>query len=214
MKNLRPVVVALLCLLTIASTRAGDLTLRESDSHPRDLSSRFDRGSWELEDLVGTFFLFDRRGNVRPTIDYALNTTRLGIMIYQPTGPGILRGNLEFLGELFGGPIFHGAGNFVFGNTYFFRYNFIQRGARLVPYFQAGGGWIYTDIEHGPAAGNAVSTDFNFNLQAIGGVRFLLNDTWSLNAEASYRHISNASLSKPNYGIDQLGGAIGAGFSF
>lgn len=207
----RSLSLALCCLLTLATARAGDMTYRQSNPTPRD---RFSAGSWELEDLVGAFFLFDRGGNQRVTVDYALNTTRLGIMIYDPVGPGFLRGNTEFLGDVFGGPIFHGPGDVIAGFTAFFRYNFIQPSARLVPYFQVGGGGVYTDVTEGPASGNAIGQSIEFNLQAIAGLRFLLNSRWSINAEGSYRHISNAGLSDPNYGIDQVGGNLGVGFSF
>ena len=179
-----------------------------------NLEARFARHRWDFENVGGAFFLFDRGGNPRPAIDYALVSTRLGVMLSDPGGPGVLRGNVEFLGEVFAGPIFYGPGNVAAGVTVFLRYNFIQPNARLVPYFQAGGGGVYSDIEHGATSGDAVSLSVNFNLQATGGVRFNVNPRWSILAEATYRHISNASLSTPNYGIDQLGGALGVAFSY
>ncbi len=200
------------CFLALASAQAGDdlRTLREASTAP----DRFSHGSWELEDVVGAYFLFDRGGNERIPVDFVLNSTRVGIMVYDPCGPGILRGNLEVLGELFGGAVFHGPGDVATGFTVFFRYNFIQPGARIVPYFQAGAGGVYTDIPEGAASDDAIGQSTNFNLQAIGGLRFLLNPRWSINAEGAYRHISNAGLSDPNYGIDQVGGSLGFGFSF
>ncbi len=178
------------------------------------LHDRFAHGSWEFENMVGSYYLFDRTGNVRPSVDYVIDSARFGIMLYNPTGPSLLRGNFEFLGEAFGGDIFHGPGSVLAGVSMFLRYNFIQPGARLVPYYQFGGGGVYTDIAHGPAAGNAIGADFEFNLQSILGLRVLLNSKWSINLEGSYRHISNASLAEPNYGIDQVGGAIGVGYHF
>ncbi len=189
---------------------------KAQDAVPRGmgLHDRFAHCSWEFENMVGAFYLFDRGGNNRPSIDYVVDSARVGLMLYNPTGPGILRGNVELLGEVFGGGIFHGPGNYVTGMSIFFRYNFIQPNARIVPYYQAGGGGVYTDIEHGAASGNAISQNWNFNLQSIGGIRFLINSQWSINLEASYRHISNAGLSDPNYGIDQVGGALGFGYKF
>lgn len=208
---MKPTVLLVLASLLAAFTaRAGDLTRVET----RETHDRFAAGSWEMEDLVGAYFLFDRGGNERVSIDYAVNSTRLGIMIYNPKGSGFLRGNLEFLGEVFGGPVFQGPGDVVAGLTFIFRYNFIQPNARIVPYFQAGGGGAYNDIEHGPASSDAIGSDLEFNLQAIVGFRFLLNSKWSINAEGSYRHLSNAGLAEPNYGVDSLGGALGVGFSF
>lgn len=178
------------------------------------MEARFSHGSWEIEDLVGTFFLVDRAGNSRPVMDVAINSLRVGYMVNNPACSGLLRGNLELLGEVFGGSIFNGPGDVVAGGMLFFRYNFIQPDARIVPYFQGGGGFVYSDFVHGIEGGNAVSLDVNFNLQAISGLRFNVNTRWSVLAEASYRHISNASLSDPNYGIDQLGGSLGVGYTF
>jgi hypothetical protein len=199
------------CLLGVATATAGTEIRSTRESAPRD---RFSGGSWEWENLAGAYFLFDRGGNERVAVDYALYTSRLGIMIYRPYGSGILRGNTEFVTELFGGPIFQGPGDIAVGFTCFFCYNFVQPDARIVPYFQAGAGGVYTDIEHGAASDDAIGQSVNFNLQAVGGLRFLLNSKWSINAEAAYRHISNAGMSDPNYGIDQVGGNLGVGFSF
>ncbi len=205
-----PSALLLLVCLSTASVRAGDLSRVET----RETHDRFAAGSWEFEDLVGAYFLFDRHANNRVSVDYVIDTARLGIMIYNPKGSGFLRGNLEFMGEVFGGSIFQGPGDVITGLTFFFRYNFIQPNARIVPYFQVGGGGCYTDLEHGAATSDAIGSDLEFNLQAIMGLRFILNSRWSINTELSYRHISNAGLADPNYGLDQAGGALGLGFSF
>lgn len=199
------------CFLALATAQAGgDLhTFREADTAP----DRFSRGSREWEDLVGAYFLFDRGGNQRVTVDYLIDSLRYGAMLYSPNGPGILRGNVEALGEIFAGGIFHGPGTAVAGITGFLRYNFVQPGARIVPYFQGGGGFIYTDIT-GEESDRAISLPVEFNLQAVGGLRFIVNSRWSVLTEMGYRHISNASIKSPNYGIDQLGGNVGVGFSF
>jgi hypothetical protein len=46
------------------------------------------------------------------------------------------------------------------------------------------------------------------------GTRLRLNELWSLVIEGAYRHISNAEIKKPNFGIDSVGGNVGFGFSF
>lgn len=134
MKRTRPVFLAIAFASVIATAQAKDAVRAEI----RD--DRFRAGSWEFESLAGAFFLFDRGGNERPTIDYALESVWLGIMLYEPCGPGILSGNVEVLGKLFGGPIFYGPGDVAAGFTVFLRYNFVQPGARFIPYFQAGAG--------------------------------------------------------------------------
>lgn len=211
--SLRRVASLVLASVIAASAVQGQEALRRRADFG-DAEARFARHAWEFENVAGAFFLFDRGGNERPTVDYALFSARVGVMLNNPTGSGILRGNWEFLGELFAGPILNGPGHVAAGATLFLRYNFIQPGARIVPYIQGGAGGVFADIKHGAASGDAVSQDVNFNLQATGGLRFRVNERWSILAEATYRHISNASLSTPNYGIDQLGGAVGVGLGF
>jgi lipid A 3-O-deacylase PagL len=197
----------------IASAAYGQEAVRARPDFS-DVEARFSRHAHEFENVTGGFFLFDRGGNERPSIDYALETARFGVMLNGPSGSGILRGNFEFLGEVFAGPIFYGPGNVAAGFTLLLRYNFIQPLAVVVPYVQLGAGLVYSDIEQGAASGNAVSLPVNFNLQFTGGLRFNLNARWSILAEAGYRHISNASIKSPNYGIDQLGGAFGFAVAF
>jgi lipid A 3-O-deacylase len=213
MKRNRAGYLAVICSCVCALARAragGDLrTLRTADIAP----DQFSRGSQEIEELVGAYFLFDRGGNERVSVDYLINTVRYGAMLYNPSGPGILRGNVEAVAEVFAGGIFHGPGSVVAGVAGFVRYNFVQPSARIVPYFQGGGGFVYSDIK-GEDSSRAISLSVEFNLQAVAGIRFIVNPQWSVLTELGYRHISNASTRTPNYGLDQLGGNLGFGFSF
>lgn len=179
----------------------------------RSTEGAFAKGKFELQDVSGAYFFFDTTQNNRPAIDYSLNSLRLGVMLYDPAGPGLLAGNFELMGEIFGGGIFDGPGNVLAGSTLIFRYNFVQPQARFIPYLQVGGGGVYTDIGEGESRG-LISLPVEFNLQAISGVRYMLNDRWSVVVEAAYRHISNAEIKKPNFGLDNIGGNVGFGFSF
>ncbi len=175
--------------------------------------SIFARGSTEFQNVMGAFFYFDTGRNDRPAVDFALDSARLGIMLNDPWQAGPLSGNFELLGEVFGGGIFEGPGNVVAGASLIFRYNFVQPRARLVPYLQIGAGGVYTDIGEAESRG-LISLPVEFNLQGIAGTRLMLNDRWSLVIEGAYRHISNAEIKKPNFGIDSVGGNIGFGFFF
>ncbi|HEY2711772.1 MAG TPA: acyloxyacyl hydrolase [Chthoniobacterales bacterium] len=99
------------------------------------------------------------------------------------------------------------------GLTLFLRYNFVQPHARVLPYLQIGAGSVYTDIPE-KESGGLISLPVEFNLQGIGGTRIVLNDYWSFLVEFGYRHISNAEIKKPNFGIDSVGGNVGFGFFF
>ena len=212
MQFVRALIFVLVCGLTAIPVHAQDAVRTRADFS--SMEGRFARGSWSIENVVGSYYLFDRGGNPRPVMDYALNSFRVGYMVHDPAFSGILRGNLQLLAELFGGVIFAGPGDIAAGGTLFVRYNFVQPEARVVPYLQGEAGLVYSDYAQGAAGGNAVSLDVNFNLQATAGLRFNVNPRWSVLVEGGYRHISNASLSDPNYGIDQVGGSVGFAFSF
>ncbi len=179
----------------------------------RSIEGPFAKGKFELQDVSGAFFFFDVAQNNRPAIDYAINSLRLGVMLYDPQGPGFLAGNFEIMGEIFAGGIFDGPGDVLAGSTLIFRYNFVQPQARVIPYLQVGGGGVYTNIGERESNG-LISLPVEFNLQANAGVRYMLNDRWSVVVEAAYRHISNAEIKKPNFGLDNIGGNVGFGFSF
>ncbi len=173
----------------------------------------FARGKFEFQSVSGAYFFFDTAQNNRPAIDYTATSLRLGLMLYDPQGPGLLAGNFELLGEVFAGGIFDGPGDVLTGATLIFRYNFVQPRARLIPYLQVGGGGVYTNIGESESRG-LISLPVEFNLQGYAGLRYMLNDRWSVVVEAAYRHVSNAEIKKPNFGLDNIGGNVGFGFSF
>ncbi|MBA3544773.1 MAG: acyloxyacyl hydrolase [Chthoniobacterales bacterium] len=179
----------------------------------QEAESNFARGEKEFQNVTGAFFYFDTGPNNRPSIDYALNSLRLGVMMNDPWSLGLLSGNFEFLGEVFAGPVVEGPGNVLAGGTLVFRYNFVQPRARLIPYVQVGAGGVYSDIPEKESRG-LISLPVEFNLQAGAGTRLMLNDRWSIVVEGTYRHISNAEIKKPNFGIDSVGGNLGFGFFF
>jgi opacity protein-like surface antigen len=178
-----------------------------------DRATGFEKGALSLENVAGAFWFFDRGDHPRSTLDLAVDSLRLGVMLSDPHGTGFFAGNSEFLGEVFGGPIFQGAGNVNAGATLIIRYNFFRPGARVIPYFQIGGGGVYTDISEKGSHG-LVSLPVEFNLQGGGGLRFMLNQRWSILVEGGYRHISNASIKLPNEGVDSFGGDLGFGVFF
>ena len=173
----------------------------------------FAKGSKEFQALSGAFFFWDTTKNNRPSVDYAVESLRLGIMLSNPHGSNFLAGNFEFLVEAFGGGIFQGPGNVLGGGTLFIRYNLIQPQARLIPYLQIGAGLVGTDIGESESRG-LISLPVEFNLQGTVGFRYMMNKRWFLDIEGEYRHISNATIKEPNFGIDSGGGNIGFGFFF
>jgi len=105
--------------------------------------------------------------------------------------------------------VFNGTGTYVAGATAWLRYNFVPARSRLLPYAQAGAGFVFTDIDR-----NLLGQDFNFNLGLGVGFRYLISERWSLSLEYRYQHISNANLAHRNVGINAHGPVLGLSFFF
>jgi len=177
----------------------------------------FARGTWELEGGAGEFCSFSTSSAKRPTVNYQLEDIRFGWMYDSPRHDewlgGRLRGNSEFLLELASGPVTKGPGSYLAGGSLLWRYNFVQPEARWIPYLQIGAGALDNDISKGRAQ-MEVGEAFEFELQGDIGLRYMINDQWSISAEAGYRHISNADLSPRNEGLNSLGGLMQVSYRF
>ena len=174
------------------------------------LEDRFHGGEHEVSTGAGVLFgpFLTTRG--RPTVDYAFGNAQLGFMINDVCGGGILRGNFEVVPEAFGSGIFGGhTGTYIAGGTVWFRYNFVQPRARIIPYFQLGGGWTFMDIDHRYDGEN-----YNFNLGATAGLRYFIKPQVSINLEYRYQHISNADLWQHNLGLNSDGPVLGVSWFF
>jgi len=176
----------------------------------------YERGRWEfgLESaytfviVPNPFFGIAGQYNKNPR-DYKLATQILAAR-YQfanPGGPLFLRGSLEMSGILVGSAIVEGPESYFFGLGIGFRYYFIQPGARLVPYLEVRGGPGWTDSR---GMRFAQQQDFTFTYILGAGVRYDVNRRWSLTASVIDQHLSNAYLTKPNYGFDSVGFSLGA----
>jgi opacity protein-like surface antigen len=118
------------------------------------------------------------------------------------------RGNIELRAELFGGAQFNSERLSLAGVTPHIRYIFAT-GTRLIPFIDAGGGVLLTEIR-GPDLGGA----FEFNEQAIIGADYFLKDNWSINIAIQYLHISDAGIAMPNNGVNTVGAFLGAQWFF
>ena len=122
------------------------------------------------------------------------------------------RGYNQFYFSAIGEPIFRGIENYYFGFNIGFRYNFVPRGSRLVPYFSGGvgGGWIDSHANIPGAQGQ----DFTFNILSAAGISYSVNDHWKLNVGALYQHLSNGGQTDPNPSLNLFGPQVGATYSF
>ena len=191
-----------------------DLTKSSVESiEPADTA--FQKGTFDLQVMSGVLFSQQRTTYDRPNVDYDLGAIRGGVMLDGAYGPAVLRGNDEFILEAAGGSIFVGPGSGFGGLCLLYRRNFLFPAvqSRLVPYFEGGGGGIYCDAFHNRIQ-RVLGSPFEFDLQAGLGLRFRFSRVWSLDAEANFRHFSNADLATRNTGVNAIGALIGVTRSF
>ena len=132
---------------------------------------------------------------------------RYGWVLTNPHGPGFLRGRFEYAVDAV--PVFwlFEPGRTAYGvglDPFALKWNLAARG-RVVPYFELGGGVVFTNVP-APAGTSRV----NFTSSSALGMHVLgakLN--WS--AELRFMHISNAGLSSENPGINTLQLRLGIG---
>ena len=132
---------------------------------------------------------------------------RYGWVLTGPHGPGFLKGRFEYVLDAV--PVFlvfqpantaYGVGVSPLG----LKWDFVQRG-RIVPYFELGGGALFTNYEV-PTGTSSV----NFTPSAALGFHYLGSHlSWSL--DARYMHISDAGLSGFNPGINSVQVRLGLG---
>lgn len=145
----------------------------------------------------------------RQAHDLALLSLSYGHILGHTVGQDhFYRGNWELRLELFGGAQYNPTSEWLAGLTPHLRYNFAT-GTRFIPYFDLGAGVSATSI--GPPD---LSNTFEFNLQANFGVRWFLRDDLALTANARFLHVSDASISSPNLGVNALIGFVGLSYFF
>ena len=211
-RNALVFLLSLYALLGVAAARAGEPAAKAMVASLVD-DPMFHRGVWDLQVAEGAEFSLQNTSVIRPNIDYELTIIRLGHMLDTPHGSNFLRGNNEFMLEAVGGPMFQGPGSALGGLSIVYRRNFLSPGARVIPYLDLGAGGVYSDASHDRVQ-QALGTPFEFDLQAGVGVRFRLGLGWTLDAEFSYRHLSNAHIVDRNLGTNAIGGLLGASYSF
>jgi opacity protein-like surface antigen len=200
----------ILLLLSLAAA-CGPMNAQEKDTSETFSHERlFDSGRYEAAVTSGVLFSFSPPGHDHPPINYTTSGLQLGYMLGDVKGDGWWRGNFELAGEGFGNAIFEGEGSYIAGCTLWLRYNFVPRNSTgLVPYAQAGAGFVSTDIDH-----SIVGQPFNFNLDLALGARYFVGRNWALSLEYRYQHISNAGLNDRNVGINAHGPVLGVSYFF
>jgi lipid A 3-O-deacylase len=132
---------------------------------------------------------------------------RYGWILTAPHGPGFLRGQFEYAVDVV--PVFmvvqRTGTAYGFGlNPFALKWNFTKP-RKVVPYFELGGGTLFTNVNVPPGTSRV-----NFTSSGALGLHFLRSKyNWS--AELRFVHISNASLADLNPGINTLQLRLGFG---
>ncbi|HEV8523432.1 MAG TPA: acyloxyacyl hydrolase [Terriglobales bacterium] len=130
---------------------------------------------------------------------------RAGKVLTDEHGPGPLRGRLEYAADLV--PLYiiwHSKTSYAAAiNPLILKWNFSGT-ARVVPYFELGGGLLVSPDEL-PAG----TSNVNFLPQGSFGVYVFTREKRAVSLAARYVHISNAGISDPNPGINTLQFSVG-----
>ncbi len=173
----------------------------------------FHHGAIDLQLMGGLMYSLQRTTFLRPNFDYAPVVLRLGYMVNNVYGSGFFRGNDEVILEAMGAPVFVGPGSGLGGLSLIYRRNFLSPNAKVIPYFTAGFGGVYTDAYHDRNQ-RALGSPGEFDLQGGIGLRFRVSTKLTVDTEFSYRHLSNAGLADRNYGTNAIGGMVGISYGF
>jgi hypothetical protein len=122
--------------------------------------------------------------------------------VTETAGPLFLRGNLEFSVGPIGTAIVNGPESYFAGAVGGFRYNFVQPGARLIPYLELRGGIGKSDSRK---VYKSLQSDATLTYLLGGGLRYELNSRWSFAVGAMDQHLSTGFFGSHDYGTDALG---------
>jgi hypothetical protein len=132
---------------------------------------------------------------------------RFGLVLTAPHGPGFLRGRLEYAVEAV--PVFwvFQKGSTAYGagiNPFAFKWALDTHGS-VVPYFEIGGGTLFTNVKTPPGTSRV-----NFTTGGALGLHFL-RSKYNISTEVRFMHISNAGIANLNPGINTIQVRLGFG---
>lgn len=132
---------------------------------------------------------------------------RYGWVLTSPHGPGFLQGEFEYAVDVVPAFVVTQKTDTAFGaglNPFALKWNFTKP-HKVVPYFELGGGTLFTNDKVPPGTSHV-----NFTSSGALGLHFPQSKfNWS--AELRFMHISNAGIANLNPGINTLQLRIGFG---
>ena len=212
MKKLTLFAAITLCVAAGISDAHADTVAMRSSKEISISNFSYEKGAWEVQALAGGYADLGVFAH-QPRFDYALESLRIGCMVTDQMLSGWCRGNFEFLLEASGGEFFSGPASYLVAGGIVLRWNFVQHpNQKLVPYVQIGGATVYHDADTNSQF--ILGGNIEAFLQGTVGLRYHFNENWALAFEGGYRHISNASTTRHNLGLNSFGGQIGLSYFF
>jgi lipid A 3-O-deacylase len=198
------------------SPDAGHTASTQAVSNGDFVSSVMKRDPWDRGVFIDGGF-----GTSGETSDHFLNAgVRIGKVLTDPVGPGILRGQFEYAIELI--PYWQAftqketynvitevpPREVTTGGTYtglsltpvLLRWNLVKW-KRVMPWLQGGGGLLWTNHKFPPNGSRGTSV-WNFEPQIGVGLHYFVKPGQSITFAANAVHISNASLGDSNPGVN------------
>lgn len=132
---------------------------------------------------------------------------RYGWVLTSPHGPGFLQGEFEYAIDAVPAFVVSQKTDTAFGmglNPFALKWNF-TKSRKVVPYFELGGGTLFTNVKVPPGTSHV-----NFTSSGALGLHFP-GDKFTWSAELRFMHISNAGIANLNPGINTLQLRIGFG---
>lgn len=194
---------AIIAIVLASSVRAGS-----ESAPPQRVIDPLDAPSFEM--AAETSYLLGTFGNPNSyEIGAQFITARWRIAATK--SDSWLRGYHQFYVLGMAEPVFRGPENHYFGISTGFRYNFVQPGARWIPYISGGVGlgWIDSTDTFG-----GQGQDFTFNVLSAAGISYKLNNHWKASGGILYQHLSNGGQTDPNTSLNLFGPQVGLTYSF
>ncbi len=196
---------------TVATTpsSANALSLKTDDNFWRDeIGNGFRKGAHEVGVSAG-YAVGGKVFGTSVTHNLVLGDVHAGWILSDVVMENnCLRGNWEFLVDVFGGEQVNRQNAKLAAIDPVIRYDFAT-GSRLVPFFEVGAGVMYTDIRR-PDLGS----DFEFNEFGGVGLHWFFTKHFAVTLEGRYMHISNAGIDKPNRGVNTFPAMVGLNYFF
>jgi len=186
---------------------------QDPESRPQLKPAKEETPEWmrpwlqEIGAMIGYGLAHEIFGTRDGRRQYLILNPRWGMFLTGVIGKVPYKGALEFLVEPIAMFQFEPNNRYALGLSALLRYNFWTPSRRVTPFFDAGGGVMWTNLGLPDLGSN-----FNFQLQFGPGLHVHFNRGTALTFQYRFHHISNAETAKPNFSINSSLLLIGVTF--